>query len=81
MVHKEDIVTITEAAEALGYTVQHTRLLLRQGRLQGTKIGRDWLVVRESIAEYVVHRSTSPLIPSHDKQGQIRTPRKPRALS
>lgn len=42
----------SEAAEALGYTTQHTRLLIRLGRLRGIKIGRDWLIEKTSITEY-----------------------------
>ncbi len=41
-----------DAAALLGYTVQHTRLLIRQGKIQAAKLGRDWLVVRESVAQY-----------------------------
>lgn len=44
--------TTTEASEMLGYTLQHTRHLLRSGLLSGVKIGRDWLVVREAVADY-----------------------------
>ncbi|MFQ5814186.1 MAG: helix-turn-helix domain-containing protein [Anaerolineae bacterium] len=56
--------TTSEASETLGYTIQHTRHLLREGRLQGAKIGRDWLILRESVAEYVTHMSTAPMLPA-----------------
>lgn len=63
MVIENDFITTTEASEALGYTVQYTRLLVRQGYLQGTKVGRDWMIVRESVVEYKTHTNTAPLIP------------------
>ena len=44
--------TTQEATAALGYSVQHTRLLVRQGRLRAERFGRDWMIVRESVAEY-----------------------------
>jgi excisionase family DNA binding protein len=44
--------TTQEAAEDLGYTIQHTRLLIRRGQIEATKFGRDWMVVRESVIEY-----------------------------
>jgi len=44
--------TSAAAAERLGYSLQHTRLLLREGKLQGQKFGRDWMVLRESVASY-----------------------------
>ena len=46
------LMTTREAAENLGYTIQHTRLLIRQGKIEASKFGRDWLVVRESVIEY-----------------------------
>lgn len=48
-----------EAAKELGYTVQHTRLLIREGHLEATKVGRDWLIVRESVDEYKAQRTGS----------------------
>jgi len=56
-----EFMTVTEAAEALGYTVQHTRLLLRHGKLPGEKIGRDWLVSRDGVDSYGRQRATVPL--------------------
>ena len=48
----DEYITTREAADRLGYTTQHTRLLIRQGKLEATKFGRDWLVVREAVEEY-----------------------------
>ena len=48
----QQLITTQEAAENLGYTIQHTRLLIRRGQIEATKFGRDWLVVRESVVEY-----------------------------
>ena len=48
----QELITTREAAETLGYTIQHTRLLIRRGQIEATKFGRDWLVVRESVVEY-----------------------------
>ena len=48
----QEVMTTQEAAEDLGYTIQHTRLLIRRGQIEATKFGRDWLVVRESVVEY-----------------------------
>jgi excisionase family DNA binding protein len=75
MVNENEYMTTSEASESLGYTVQHTRLLVRQGRLRGAKMGRDWVVLRESVAEYVTQSNTTPLLPSM-KRGRL--PRKRR---
>jgi excisionase family DNA binding protein len=72
MVSENEYVTTSEASETLGYTIQHTRRLLREGRLQGAKIGRDWLILRESVAVYVTHSNTPPLIPA-PKRGRPRS--------
>lgn len=53
------LMTTREAAEDLGYTIQHTRLLIRQGKIEASKFGRDWLVVRESVVEYKVGQENS----------------------
>ncbi|RMF53742.1 MAG: DNA-binding protein [Bacteroidetes bacterium] len=55
----KNYVSTKEAAEDLGYTVQHTRLLIRQGYLEAIKFGRDWLIVRESVAEYKARRENT----------------------
>lgn len=72
MVNENEYMTTSEASETLGYTIQHTRYLVREGRLHGAKMGRDWLILRESVAEYVTHSNTQPLIPTH-KRGRPRS--------
>lgn len=47
-----DYLSVNEVAKKLNYTVQHTRLLIRQGKIQADRIGRDWLVVNESVSKY-----------------------------
>ena len=37
--------TTREAAEALGLSEQHVRLLLSKGEIEGKKLGRDWVVL------------------------------------
>ena len=54
----QELITTREAAENLGYTIQHTRLLIRRGQIEATKFGRDWLVVRESVVEYKTSGAT-----------------------
>lgn len=46
---QSEYLTVRQAASRLGYTVQHTRLLIRHGRLAAVKLGRDWLVSREAV--------------------------------
>jgi DNA adenine methylase len=46
-----------DAAQVLGYTVQHTRLLIRQGQLPARKFGRDWLVGLGDLARFRVSQA------------------------
>lgn len=50
-VRSDDLITVADAAERLGCTVQHVRLLCRRGVIAGAKLGRDWLIVRSTLAE------------------------------
>jgi excisionase family DNA binding protein len=50
------IITTQDAARLLGYEVQHVRRLLRWGRLEGQKLGRDWAVIRDSVDQYLAAR-------------------------
>lgn len=58
----DDFVSVTEAARVIGFSVQHTRLLLRQGQLMGTKIGRDWITSWESLQSFLARRSTQKML-------------------
>jgi excisionase family DNA binding protein len=49
----KDYVTTQEAAQLLGFHQDTIRRLLRNHDLEGTKVRRDWLVLRSSLEEYV----------------------------
>jgi len=38
------LLSVTEAAQKLGISVQRVRVLLAQGRLKGKKVGGTWVV-------------------------------------
>jgi excisionase family DNA binding protein len=41
-----------EAASMIGCTPQHLRLLIRTGRLKGTRVGRAWVVRDSDLREF-----------------------------
>lgn len=41
-----NLVNTKEAAKILNVTPLHVRRLLRQGRLTGKKMGRDWVMLK-----------------------------------
>jgi excisionase family DNA binding protein len=43
------ILTLEEAAEMLSFTPTHTRKLLREGRIPGVKIGREWRINEDEL--------------------------------
>jgi len=48
-----EFMTTEEAAVKLRFHVVHIRLMLREGKLRGRKIGSTWLVERKSVDEYL----------------------------
>lgn len=58
---EQAFITTDAAAEQLRYTPQHVRRLVREGRLEGQKVGRDWLVTRESVSQHLGQRENFAL--------------------
>jgi excisionase family DNA binding protein len=46
-------ISVKAAAECSGYSIQYLRRLLRNGRLDGIKIGRMWLIEMASLDHYL----------------------------
>lgn len=46
------LLTTAKTAKRLGYTVQHTRLLIRQNKLSAQKVGRDWLIFDDALRSF-----------------------------
>lgn len=45
--------TTAQAAELLGIDRASIARLIRQGKLQGERFGRDWMVYRQSVEDYL----------------------------
>ena len=48
-----DWITTTDAAKTSGYTADHLRAMIRDGRITGRKFGIVWQVSRKSLANFV----------------------------
>ena len=46
-------ISLAEAAKLSGLTHDHLRRMAREGKLEATKIGRDWLTTSEAIKGYL----------------------------
>jgi excisionase family DNA binding protein len=64
---------VKAAAEFSGYNVQYLRRLLRNGRLEGIKIGQVWLIEMASLDHYLRNGNL--------QRDRRCGPRKPRPIS
>jgi len=39
------VYSVREAADKMGLSQQHVRLLLKEGKIEGKKLGHDWVVL------------------------------------
>ena len=46
-------ISVTEASVISGLTTSHVRYLLRNGEIEGVKVGRNWLTSEKAIRDYV----------------------------
>jgi excisionase family DNA binding protein len=49
----DEWLTTQEAAETSGYHIEHIRRLVRDGQIKARKWGRDWMVNKISLYEYL----------------------------
>lgn len=75
MIERDEILRVSEAAKITGFSTQHMRLLIRRGELAGTKIGRDWIIPKESLSSFLARRNTEPMLRT------IRAGRRPKVPS
>jgi len=61
-------ISTKEAAEYTGYCEAHLRYLLRKGRVDGRKFGRDWFTTKEALQEYIA-TNPRPGPKPKDKEG------------
>jgi len=56
-----DLISLREAAEISGLSQPHLSLLIRQKKLWGKKIGRNWVTTEQAIRDYLaLNRKPGP---------------------
>lgn len=45
----DELLTVEQAARELGVTPETVRYRLRTGRMQGQRVGRDWVIARAHV--------------------------------
>jgi len=53
-------ITTREAAEISGYNLQHIRRIAREGLIKCQKWGQEWMIDRDSLADYIKHKGRRP---------------------
>ena len=52
-----DLITLREASKISGYNPDYLGFLIREGKLRGKKVGRNWLTTREDVRYYLANAS------------------------
>ena len=53
---REEFMSLKEVAKGTTYSAKYLNLLIRQGKLEGHKEGRNWLTTKESVKRYMDKR-------------------------
>ena len=69
-----EFISTEEAAEKLNYHVEHVRRMMREGSIEGVKIGRTWLVRRTALDRFM--KRTAKMAKHDPSRNQERTPLK-----
>jgi hypothetical protein len=57
----EALIPLTKAADLSGLSTSHLRLLVRQKKIWGVRMGRDWFTTEQAVREYLARdRKTGP---------------------
>jgi hypothetical protein len=54
-----DLISVKEAVECSGYSLQHMGHILPTGKLAGLKLGQVWLIQMESFEAYLANAENS----------------------
>lgn len=47
--NKGNYLTCAEAAKSLGFSQDHVRKLINQGRIRAEKLGRNWIIEKKNL--------------------------------
>jgi excisionase family DNA binding protein len=56
MKKKDDLMTLSQAADAYGYSGDYLRRLAEKGRLRAQKLGRNWLTTASDVETFIESR-------------------------
>lgn len=53
-----ELLSLKEASELTPYSADYLNLLARKGKIRAKKIGRDWLITKPDLFDYLRHQQT-----------------------
>jgi len=53
---KDELITLSQAADAYGYSGDYLRRLAEKGRLRAQKLGHQWLTTADDVETFLVSR-------------------------
>lgn len=53
---KDQPITLSQAADAFGYSGDYLRRLAEKGRLRATKLGHQWLTTSDDVENFIMSR-------------------------
>ncbi len=62
------LISLAEAAALSGLSKSHLRLLIRQRKIWGKKMGRDWLTTEAAVKQYLASERHPGPKPKQDKR-------------
>jgi len=65
----DDLISLNDAANQSGLSPGYLRILVREGKMWGKKIGRNWVTTGEAVREYLA-RDLKPGRPKKDEPDQ-----------
>ena len=68
---KNDLLTLSQAADAYGFSGDYLRRLAEKGRLKAQKLGRNWLTTSDDMETFIESRE-----PRGVYKKRVRKPRK-----
>lgn len=54
----KELLTLREAAALSPYSADYLNLLVRKGKIRATKIGRDWVITKVDLFDYLKKQQT-----------------------
>lgn len=62
---KDSLITLSQAAEAYGYSGDYLRRLAEKGRLKAQKLGHQWLTTSDDVETFIVSREKRGVYKKH----------------